>query len=217
MAPGPVGLRTLAACAAAAAGIELAVAGTIDAGLMGPLAALGWGRAMEAAVFLGIVSWWGGGPGRIGLSAESLLPGLVRGSLWAAVVGLLTAAGFAVLALLEIDPLSLLPVRLPEDPSDRLLLLAVGGIVGPVAEEIFFRGLLYGWLRQWGILPAAGISTAAFVLLHPGGGLVQAAGGLLFAAAYEIEGRLAAPMVIHAAGNLAIFSLPVLLPVLLHP
>ncbi|WP_373498691.1 lysostaphin resistance A-like protein [Desulfococcus sp.] len=208
MAPGPVGLRPLIACIAAAAVIELAMARMIDAGRIGPMAALGWGRTAEAAAFMVVMSRWGGGLGRIGLLPEAILPGLVRGGIWAACVGLLTAAGFAVLHLLKIDPLALLPVRLPREAHARIVLFAVGGLIGPVAEEIFFRGVLYGYLRRWGVIPAVAVSTAAFALLHAGAGLVQVAGGLLFAAAYEIEGRLAAPLVIHVAGNMAIFALP---------
>ena len=79
MAPGPVGLRPLIACIAAAAVIELAMARMIDAGRIGPMAALGWGRTAEAAAFMVVMSRWGGGLGRIGLLPEAILPGLVRG------------------------------------------------------------------------------------------------------------------------------------------
>ena len=217
MAPGPVGLRPVAASLAAAAVMEIAIAWAVDSGGLGPMAALGWGRTAQAAAFMVIVSRWGGGLGRIGLSAEAILPGLVRGGIWAGGVGLLTAAGFLMLFLLEIDPLTLLPVRLPREAGARMALFVVGGLIGPVTEEIFFRGILYGYLRRWGVIPAAAVSTAAFAMLHAGGGLVQVAGGLLFAAAYEMEGRLTAPMVIHVAGNLAMFALPIVLPLVFQP
>jgi hypothetical protein len=59
-----------------------------------------------------------------------------------------------------------------------------------VAEEIFFRGLIYGYLRRWGFWPALALSTLIFTLLHTGAAgilLPQIVGGLVFAAAYEIE------------------------------
>jgi membrane protease YdiL (CAAX protease family) len=81
-----------------------------------------------------------------------------------------------------------------------------------VTEELFFRGILYGYFRRWGIFPALFLSTLFFVLLHPVKALAvtQTVGGVLFAAAYEIEGNLLVPITIHVLGNLAIFSLPFL-------
>jgi membrane protease YdiL (CAAX protease family) len=86
----------------------------------------------------------------------------------------------------------------------------VGGVVSPIAEEVFFRGILYGFLRRWGVLVAVVGSTVIFVLAHPiisGIRLTQIVGGLVFAVAYEVEGNLMVPITIHALGNLAIFSL----------
>ena len=83
-----------------------------------------------------------------------------------------------------------------------LLLLAV--VAGPVAEEIFFRGLLYGWLRQRvGVRNGLVVSALFFALLHmdavaffPILGL-----GLLFGWVYERSGSLAAPVAIHIFHN----------------
>jgi membrane protease YdiL (CAAX protease family) len=105
--------------------------------------------------------------------------------------------------------LQLIRIPLPSDPSEILQLFIVGGLVGPVTEELFFRGILYGYFRRWGIFPALFLSTLFFVLLHPVKVLAvtQTVGGVLFAAAYEIEGNLLVPITIHVLGNLAIFSL----------
>ena len=86
----------------------------------------------------------------------------------------------------------------------------VGGIISPVAEEIFFRGMLYGYFRRWGIWAALLLSTVVFVMAHaifhrvP---LPQIVGGILFALAYEKEKNLMVPMTIHVLGNLAIFAI----------
>ena len=92
-----------------------------------------------------------------------------------------------------------------------IIYLLVGGIVGPLAEEVFFRGLIYGFLRRWGAVVAVTVSTLIFVLAHPsafsGIPFTQAVGGILFAMAYEKEQNLVAPITIHGLGNLAIFAL----------
>ena len=83
-----------------------------------------------------------------------------------------------------------------------LLLLAV--VAGPAAEEIFFRGLLYGWLRgRVGVRAGLAVSAFFFALLHmdavaffPILGL-----GLLFGWVYERTGSLAAPVAIHIFHN----------------
>jgi hypothetical protein len=90
-----------------------------------------------------------------------------------------------------------------------VLFFVVGGLIAPVAEEIFFRGIVYGFLRRWGFAVALIGSTLLFAWVHPGAGvpITQIIGGLVFAAAYEIEGNLAVPITIHVLGNTAIFGL----------
>ena len=89
---------------------------------------------------------------------------------------------------------------------------SVEEIVAPFAEELFFRGLLYGFFRRWGAPFAIILSTALFTFAHPLRGLplTQIVGGLLFALAYEVEGNLLAPITVHVLGNLAIFTLSAL-------
>jgi len=82
-----------------------------------------------------------------------------------------------------------------------------------MTEEVFFRGILYGFLRRWGIAVALVLSTCAFAFTHGlghGFPLTQVVGGILFAAAYEVEKNLLVPISIHCLGNLAIFSLSLL-------
>ena len=48
-----------------------------------------------------------------------------------------------------------------------LLTLAVLGLLAPVAEELVFRGLLYGWLAgRWSNLVAFILSSLAFAVAH---------------------------------------------------
>jgi uncharacterized protein len=83
-------------------------------------------------------------------------------------------------------------------------MIVIGGIMAPVAEEIIFRGLLYGWLRRfWTILPAALLSAAIFGLIHGMVPVIAAAFvvGLALAYVYERTGSLWAPAIVHATQN----------------
>ena len=217
MAPDKVGLKPFGFSLAAAAGIELLLSWATASGRLSPMTAIGWGRTVEVAAFMIVFSRWGGGLDRIGLSKASILPGLLRGLAWSAGFGAATGFVFLVLYNLEINPLAWLPIRLPREVPARMALFIVGGLIGPVAEEVFFRGILYGYLRRWGVLPAMTISTAGFVLLHSSAGFTQILGGILFAAAYETGGRLMTPITIHVAGNTALFSLPIIVPWFYQP
>jgi hypothetical protein len=69
----------------------------------------------------------------------------------------------------------------------------VGAGVAPIAEEIYFRGLVFGYLRRWGPVAAILGSTLLFVAVHPDLQHIpfpQIVGGLLFALSYEIEKNL---------------------------
>ena len=86
----------------------------------------------------------------------------------------------------------------------------LGGFFAPLAEEIFFRGILYGFFRKWGISTAIIVSTLLFVLPHTSGHtlpITQIIGGILFAVSYEVEKNLLVPITIHSLGNLAIFTI----------
>lgn len=100
----------------------------------------------------------------------------------------------------------------PPRGAEIAALLAAGVILGPLLEELVFRGILYGGLRKrFGPCTAVPAVTLLFAGAHrltAGVPWVQAVGGILFCVAYEMTGSLWAPLVIHASGNLAIFLLP---------
>jgi membrane protease YdiL (CAAX protease family) len=142
-----------------------------------------------------------------------ILPGLRRGLIWSVAIGAVAALTWLVLMLAGQYPLRLIRAQLPPGGNDLVLLFVVGGLLGPVAEELFFRGVLYRFFRRWGAPAAVLLSSLAFVLCHPtshGIRLTQAVGGILFAVAYEVERSLLVPITIHILGNLAIFSLSLL-------
>jgi membrane protease YdiL (CAAX protease family) len=175
-----------------------------------PMVLTGAARLVETALILMVVITWGKGTVSLGLLPETIVSGFAKGLLWSMAFGMAAAAGFGILYLAGIDPLELIRTRLPEEKSGIILFLLIGGAVAPVAEEVFFRGVIYGFFRRWGVIIALVISTIIFVLAHaifsriP---ITQAVGGILFALAYEIEGNLMVPITIHILGNLAIFIL----------
>ena len=86
----------------------------------------------------------------------------------------ITAFVGIILASSGINPLKFIRMRLPSEPEKLAIFFLVGGLIGPVAEEVAFRGVVYGFLRRWGKCFALFGSTAIFVLLHPGlGGITQ--------------------------------------------
>ncbi len=204
-------VKTLALSIAAVAFVEAGLA--FSKAAFNPLLMLGVARLLELGLIVWIVNAVGGSVSSIGIDRARWLHGLRRGLLWSAGFGALSGIGFAVVFMAGINPLSMIRTSLPKNSADLLLFFLVGGIVAPVAEEVFFRGIVYGFLRRWGIVVALVLSTSAFAITHGlghGFPLIQTTGGIFFAAAYEIEKNLVVPITIHCLGNLAIFGLSLL-------
>jgi uncharacterized protein len=175
-----------------------------------PMVILGAARFLETSFIILIVMTLGKGVSSIGLTPSTMLHGLKKGLIWSAAFALATFIAFLALFLFDINPLDLIHTRLPEDASKIVLFFFIGGLLGPIAEEVFFRGMLYGFFRRWGVLVAVILSTLIFVLAHPvfpNIPVTQVVGGVVFALAYEIEMNLTVPVTIHVLGNMAIFTL----------
>lgn len=87
---------------------------------------------------------------------------------------------------------------------------AVAALGAAVAEEVFFRRFLYGWLLRWGSAVAVGAAAVAFALVHvPAYGIetlaLNTAAGLLFGWQRWAAGTWTAPAATHAAANLLAF------------
>jgi len=190
--------------------IEITAALLISGIRISPMVLTGAIRLIEMTLIMLIVYFWGQGLSSIGLAPSTMVKGLVRGLFWSAGFGIITFVAFIILFLLDINPFALIHTRLPEKFGEIILFFLVGGMIGPVAEEIFFRGIIYGFFRRWGVLAALILSSGMFVLAHlasAGIPATQIVGGIIFAIAYEKEGSLMVPISIHALGNMAIFSL----------
>ena len=171
---------------------------------------LGTSRLIEAALIIGVALSVNSGLSVVGLRTGTVLSGFKRGLLWSAGFGGIVLLVFVSLGAMEIDPFPFIKTRLPLNTGDLVLFFLVGGIISPVTEELFFRGVVYGFLRRWGVVSAVIFSSLAFVLAHmsfTGFFFIQVAGGILFALAYEVEKNLMVPITLHMLGNLAIFSI----------
>ncbi len=203
-------IKTLFLCLAAVIAVELGTWVVTSKSGYHPMLILGGARLLQILLVILIVVTWGKGLPSIGMARSEMVSGLKKGLLWSAGFGAIVSIACVGLFAASMNPLTLLKAPLPSQTVDLVLFFIVGGMVGPVAEEVFFRGILYGFLRRWGVIVALILSTLIFVLCHPlshGIPVSRLVGGLLFAAAYEIGGSLIVPITIHALGNLAIFTL----------
>jgi CAAX protease family protein len=207
--PMSIGYATLAVSITWVVLVELLIRAGLSYLPLPPLAMLGLGRVLEMGGMLGAVIYWENGLEAIGWSPRKWPRGLMQGALWSMGFALAAGIGMLLVHLTGRHPLSLLRSPLAARPADRMLFFLVGGLIAPIAEEICFRGILYGFFRRWGIVAALAASTAVFVVLHSTRGLpvTQIVGGLVFALAYETSRNLMVPITIHVLGNLAIFSL----------
>ncbi|WP_212637975.1 CPBP family intramembrane glutamic endopeptidase [Desulfocicer vacuolatum] len=167
-------------------------------------------RVLEITCLLAIVHGFGQGLLCVGLAGEQLMGGLLQGAWWSLIFGFVALAGAVLLLIMGLNPLVLLHVPLPGTVGLRVLFLITGCLIGPLAEEIFFRGILYGFFRQWGVWFALSATTFLFVVMHsPRAGLPvpQMVGSIVFTLAYEKRGELAAPVIIHCLGNFALLGI----------
>ena len=205
-----VHIKQLITSVIAVIAVEIAFNLLMSKSLFHPMVMLGLTRIVQTAIIILIVLAQGKGLSVIGLEPSVMLHGFKRGLIWSASFGAVVFLGFVILFIFKIDPLALISSNLPEDQGDMILFFIVGGAMAPIAEETFFRGILYGFFRRWGAIIALLISSILFSLTHlavSGTFIIQLIGGILFAVAYELEKSLVTPITIHVLGNLAIFTI----------
>lgn len=90
-----------------------------------------------------------------------------------------------------------------------LQLIFIALVMAPLLEELYFRAVLYRWLRgKFGLIVGAGLSSIAFGLAHIEPLIMVSATllGIVLALSYEWSRSLWIPILIHAVNNLiAIF------------
>ncbi len=210
MATKKIDTRTLIACLVAVIGVEWCLRFVVSKDLFNAIIMLGAARFLEIILISLILVIAGQGLSLMGLAPSNIVRGLRKGLVWSASFGIIAFLVFVVLYVAGANPLVFIQAPLPAKRFDIILFFFVGGMLGPIAEEVFFRGILYGFLRRWGVLFAVALSTMVFVAAHPMSQIIlvpQVVGGIVFAVAYEVEGTLLVPITIHVLGNMAIFTL----------
>ena len=206
-------MSTLLTATAAIVLLEYISCSAVAAALVSPMVVTGLIRGAGIGALLMITLKMQGQLGAVGLQSSTLVSGLLKGIVWSMVFGTVVVVGLIAGRLAGINLIGLFQSRMPQQPIDILSYFIVGAGVAPIAEEIYFRGLVYGYLRRWGPIAAIMGSTLLFVAVHPDLQKMpfpRIVGGLLFAIAYETEKNLMVPIGIHMLGNLALFSLPLL-------
>jgi membrane protease YdiL (CAAX protease family) len=169
-----------------------------------------------AALYLGVR---GLGLDYIGLAVPDL-----RGFIWAGsgyVLALVGAMAVGIAATLAgLDPARNRIAGIAEgNPEVLLLLIPISVLLIGPGEELLFRGLVQGTLREvFGPIAAIGLASAIFAAAHVtslsgalSGRLVTI--GLLFVPAvvlgvvYEYTGNVAVPALVHGAYNATLFGL----------
>jgi uncharacterized protein len=168
-------------------------------------------RLVQTSLIVSIAVRWGSGWSGFGLARSMLGRGIQKGVVWSVAFGCCALTMGLLLFFAGMNPLELMSSKSPTAGAEVFLLFVVGGLIGPVAEEVFFRGICYGFFRRWGVAAAIALTTTIFVLAHgvKTGNLPfpQIVGGIVFALAYEREKSLLVPIIIHVSGNLALFAI----------
>ncbi|MCF8094899.1 MAG: CPBP family intramembrane metalloprotease [Desulfobacteraceae bacterium] len=174
-----------------------------------PLLASGIARILESGVIIAAAIFFYPQARLPGIVPAEIRTGVLRGIMWSVGFGCTALAVGAVLYAVGFAPLEMIRSNMPETTAEILIFLAIGGVVSPFAEELVFRGVIFGLLRRWGAFAAVAGSALLFALAHNKSGLpvTQTVGGLVFALSYEKEKNLLVPVVIHISGNLALFAI----------
>jgi hypothetical protein len=169
-----------------------------------PLIRLGLVRLLQTGLMAGILFLHPQGTASLGLTGPQLGQGIRTGMLWSAILGIGAAVTAGLIFSAGQNPFTLPG---PASPSGASFFI-IACVLSPIAEELFFRGILYSYLRRFiGILPAVLLSSLVFAACHPSFSslpLIPFMGGLVFAAAFEHSKSLAAPFIIHILGNTAL-------------
>ena len=211
MEPGKIRLKTFLISIAAIIFIEAGMAVTVSKSHLNPAVMLGSVRLIQMMMIILIIMTMENGLSTIGLAPGTIIRGFKKGLIWSGLFGLLTLLAAIVLFLSGINPLALIHSPVPAEHGGIILYFLVSCIVGPVTEEFFFRGILYGFFRRWGMSAALILTTLIFVSAHAGYAgtipVTQTVGGIIFAISYEAEANLMVPITIHVLGNTAMVTL----------
>ena len=124
----------------------------------------------------------------------------------------MVAAYASIVNALDIEvlqPESTLPFEVVRDPVTIALAGVAVIVAAPLAEEVFYRGLIFGGLQRWGFWPAAVLSGAVFsgVHLDPGSLIPFFIIGVALAWLFWRRGNLWESVAFHVLFNAVSFSI----------
>lgn len=127
---------------------------------------------------------------------------------------LLVPMGMVLVGLQGLEKFFRLPKHIPleeylKNPSVAVLMAIFAVSLGPLMEELFFRGFLYPVLaRRWGLFAAISITSVAFGLIHgaqlafsPGLVLIVFLVGLVLTIVRAKTGSVGSSFVVHVSYN----------------
>jgi hypothetical protein len=152
-------------------------------------------------------------------SVPSLRDGAIVLGGWLLAFGLIFVAGLVVQAV-GVEPGQNQVAEIGVENPEALLLLIPASflLIGP-GEELLFRGVVQGRIREaFGPVPGIALASAIFAAIHyfaltggAGGRLVTIAilflPSVVFGVAYELSENLVVPSLIHGAYNATLFTL----------
>lgn len=95
-------------------------------------------------------------------------------------------------------------------PTGLVKMVLLSWLVGPVVEELVFRGLLYRtWERQRGWFASMLLTSACFGLAHPSNVVATFLGSIVYISVLRRTGSLRASILMHIVFNI-LFSWPLL-------
>lgn len=163
--------------------------------------------------------------GRRTTGASALSFAVPRGGIWTLVLAIIALVAFATCFASLVFVFNPDALRHDLQPFSEMmksrtwwLILLAAGIGAPLAEELLFRGLIFGALRQspLGFIGATVITSVAWASLHANYSLYGLGAitliGLYLAWLRERTGSLLAPVVCHGCYNSLIILLMVLAP-----
>jgi uncharacterized protein len=126
---------TLVLCLSAVLGVEWIASLT---SLGSSFKIIGATRFVQILLMVWIVKTYGGGFVSIGLEYSGWFHGFRKGLLWSLAFGAAAFLIYFLLLIVGVNALGMIRAPMPGSVQGIALLILIGGIVAPVAEEIFF-------------------------------------------------------------------------------
>jgi len=129
--------KTLIISLAAIVSVEWSLRVVVSKGLFDSMVTLGAARLLEIILVILVLLIWGRGVSSVGLAPSRIIPGLRKGLVWSAGFGIVAFFAFVVLYVAGVNAMILMQARLPTKLGEIILFFFIGGILAPIAEEIF--------------------------------------------------------------------------------